>query len=329
MSKKHIDYSSRMKKNIERKMICDLLERIGKVYSLKEYNYIGMGSYYFSDFILFYKQFGFTQMTSIEHDKQNMSRYEFNRPFKNIDIQFMTTSKYFEKYNPQSTKHFIWLDYTDGIESYMLNDIDRIFRKENVGSFVAVSLKCEFEDIYQIAYDDLLRDGKISADNVDNFINVIEYIRQSKTNNLLPTGYNQTNFGANYLKILNEVFNAMIIESCNARNKRGKLIKIKPKQLLNIDYNDGTHMLTMGWYIDDFDNSTLSSIDLSDLGFIYDGIKTTTIKCPILTEKEINHLNALFPLDSAVTECVMGISPKTINDYHELFRYYPIYIERF
>ena len=89
-------------------------------------------------------------------------------------------------------------------------------------------------------------------------------------------------------------------------------------------------MLTLGWIVANKEiKSSLEKIKFEDLFFYSNNDKPYTIKCPILTEKEIVYLNSKFPLDSKATESLKGISPKTINAYHEIYQHYPYFVERY
>jgi hypothetical protein len=53
-----INYSLRPAKSIERKMLCDAFRRLSAFGKVENYQYIGFGSTYFSDFSLFHKALG-------------------------------------------------------------------------------------------------------------------------------------------------------------------------------------------------------------------------------------------------------------------------------
>ncbi|HGB1823876.1 TPA: O-methyltransferase, partial [Salmonella enterica subsp. enterica serovar Bahrenfeld] len=66
-----IDYRIRPAKNIERKMIRDVLLRLSPFGIFSDYQYIGFGSKYFTDFIIMHKYLGIDDMISIEGDVNN------------------------------------------------------------------------------------------------------------------------------------------------------------------------------------------------------------------------------------------------------------------
>ncbi len=57
-----INYNLRPNKCIERKMMCETLSRLSHLEHLHNYRYIGLGSPYFSDFSLFHKNLGITEL---------------------------------------------------------------------------------------------------------------------------------------------------------------------------------------------------------------------------------------------------------------------------
>jgi hypothetical protein len=52
-SYRKINYTLRPAKNIERKMLCEAFHKLHPFGKVQNYRYIGFGSTYFSDFILF------------------------------------------------------------------------------------------------------------------------------------------------------------------------------------------------------------------------------------------------------------------------------------
>ena len=71
-----INYLLRPKKQIERKIIIEILQKIQKPLKIdiSKYCYIGMGSIYYYDYILFHKFLGISNMVSID-DKDCKNRF--------------------------------------------------------------------------------------------------------------------------------------------------------------------------------------------------------------------------------------------------------------
>ena len=65
-SGKRIDYSLRLQKNIERKIFGDIVRSLSYFGPVDDYRYIGFGSYYYQDFMMFHKDFNIHKGVSIE-----------------------------------------------------------------------------------------------------------------------------------------------------------------------------------------------------------------------------------------------------------------------
>ncbi len=83
-----INYSLRLQKNIERKIFGDILRSMSYFGPIEEYRYIGFGSFYYQDFVMFHKDFSIKEGVSIEICKNNFAR--------NDDV-VMTLLNYWER----------------------------------------------------------------------------------------------------------------------------------------------------------------------------------------------------------------------------------------
>ena len=110
-SGRKINYAVRPAKNIERKMMRDLFTRLRTFGRLEDYRYIGFGSKYFSDFILFHKSLNILEMISIESDIHNQARYEFNKPFSDIKMEWGRSTERLPEIVINKKKSIYWLDY--------------------------------------------------------------------------------------------------------------------------------------------------------------------------------------------------------------------------
>jgi len=90
-----INYMFRPKKQIERKILIELFQKIQNTLNINisEYRYIGLGSIYYYDFILFHKYLNIRDMVSLD-DKEDYNRFEFNKPFDFIIFKSMSTTSF-------------------------------------------------------------------------------------------------------------------------------------------------------------------------------------------------------------------------------------------
>ena len=58
---RRIDYSLRPAKHAERRMLCDVFRRLTHFQPVETYCYVGFGSVWFSDFVLFHRALGVSE----------------------------------------------------------------------------------------------------------------------------------------------------------------------------------------------------------------------------------------------------------------------------
>lgn len=135
-----INYSLRPQKCVERKIMCELLSTCETAVPIHKYRYIGFGSFYFSDFVLFHNQLNIDQMISIEKSSNKM-RYEFNKPYGCIEMYYGNADVVLssEINFSDDIKDIIWLDFDDAFQKSMLSDLMTAVRKISSGSFLFTS----------------------------------------------------------------------------------------------------------------------------------------------------------------------------------------------
>lgn len=92
-SYRRINYALRPAKAVERKMLCETFRRLHPFARIERYRYIGFGSIYFSDFHLFHRALGISDMLSIEKDEHAKECFEFNQPYKCVRMDFRPSSE--------------------------------------------------------------------------------------------------------------------------------------------------------------------------------------------------------------------------------------------
>lgn len=130
-----INYLLRQKKQIERKIFIEILQELQDIIpDFDNYRYIGMGSIYYYDFILFHKYLKINKYTSIDN-KPIPNRFVFNKPFDFIDFENVISTNFLEDFN-FDTNVIIWLDYDYFLTEDIFND------------FALISRKCNKNDIF-------------------------------------------------------------------------------------------------------------------------------------------------------------------------------------
>ena len=123
-SYKKIDYGIRPAKYAERLMMCDAFRRL-KFGTVESYQYVGLGSVYFSDFALFHRALDITKMVSIEDmPAEEEQRFRDNLPYSNIEILPGKTTTELLKVD-LTLRTICWLDYDGQLDRYMFDDLVR------------------------------------------------------------------------------------------------------------------------------------------------------------------------------------------------------------
>jgi hypothetical protein len=141
-----INYGLRPAKNIERKMLSEAFRRLTPFGKIESFRYVGFGSTYFSDFILFHKTLGIINMISIEHDVEAKPRFEFNKPFSCITIEFGDSNDVLTKI-PWDVRTIVWLDFDGRLTKSVLTDVRFFFSSAPTGSLGIFSVNANPDEL--------------------------------------------------------------------------------------------------------------------------------------------------------------------------------------
>ena len=299
-----INYSSRPAKGVERKLICELVSKFPKPNNISEYRYIGFGSFYFADFILFHNQLNIDKMISIEHSEQE-ERYKFNNPYKCIEILFCDAQDALSRCIDFSTdtKDFVWLDYDYELNRDIVSDLITASQKLSKGSFLFVSFN-----------------GSLKADLGER----VQYLKEI-FDDYIPSIQEKDIDKDSISKIFYQGINNAIQKSISARHV---VDKISAKSIFFIKYRDGAPMITIGYYFGDED-FTIEWDRTKELpGVTFTGTPVV-LKIPCFTKSEIRELNKRLPGSSAeeIKAELPYLELEDIRKYIGLYKYYPNYID--
>ena len=306
-SHRTIHYGLRPAKNIERKMICEAIQRLDRFRELQDYRYTGFGSRYFSDFIIFHKLLGIKQMMSIEKDTANKEWFEFNKPYKCITPLFDHSNNILPKID-WSPPTILWLDYDGKLEKSCFEDIDSFCSNAIPGSVLLITVNAE------PSREPLQKRKR-------QFIN-------DTGENRWPSEFNHKDLvRTKFPKLLRKIIDNEIQEYISIRN--GVLAdekKIRYKQLFNFLYEDGAQMVTMGGIIYEHEQaSELEKCSFNDFNYIKFGEDNYKIEVPNLTFREIHFLNQLLPVTDELP--LTFIPNKEFKQYAQIYRYFPTFTE--
>ena len=302
-----INFSLRPAKGAERKMIVETVGRLRPFSALEAYRYIGFGSPYFSDFSLVHRRLGISEMVCIEQVKQDAERFEFNRPFKCIDLKFGHSSKVLPTLDWEGRPTVIWLDYDKSISDAVLTDIRVVCSSIAPGSFILLTIRAQASDFGQ-APSERVKKLKEAVGN-----RLPPYARTFVTNKAFPR----------FLwRVIDSEISRVISERSGGFPHDSRF---EYQQVLHFDYSDGARMLTMGGVIyQRGQRLLLAQCDFSALSYSRTGDKPCTIRVPLLTFKELRAIDAELPGEKP---SIPRVPKKEVDAYSEHYRYFPNFVD--
>ena len=292
-------YRARPAKDVQRRMLVAACRRLTPFGPLTDYGYVGFGGVEFIDFSLFRRELGITKMTSIEKDTNRQPRYEFNRPFAGIDVRGGRASQHLPEID-LSGLQIIWLDYEQALDDEVLDDAVLLSRKLQPGSVMAITVNAQPSTPRDARRETLVKN--VGEDRVPLGVDDDALARWG--------------LAAVQYRILRDA----VVEAFRDRADGAEL-----QQLFNFRYADDAQMQTFGGVV--LSAATRRTFELcrfEDLDeFIREGDEPLYIRVPVLTPKELIHLNQQLPLSTGEQLQAEGLSETERGDYERLYRWYP------
>jgi len=304
-----VHYELRPAKQVERRMLLHAFHALrGVGYPISTYEYTGLGSIYFIDFVLFHRYLGITRLTSVEGDQDVKRRVCFNRPYKQIKIVHDDIAAQVARLS-SGRRHILWLDFDSIVTGDLLNTVQLASTQLSVGSLLIVTVDVE-------------PPGKPEGKNYNPTAWKRHY--EFEAGDLLWSGVRCGDFARDALPATNaRILKAAIDKGLETRD--ANLI-----DLFSFLYADGHRMLSLGGMIGvDEDRKRLESLDRKDLVFLTDDIvaRQFEIRVPLVTRKERHYLDQCMPCSKDWSPRSFEMKPEDVSDYKKIYRYYPSYTE--
>lgn len=315
-SGRKINYSIRPAKNIERKMFRDMLLRLSTCFSFYEYQYIGFGSKYFVDFILLHKSLHINIMISIENDVHNRKRYEFNKPYSCIDIEFGSASEVLPRLNLDK-ESIVWLDYDSLFSQEMLGDISTLVSSLPSGSIICLTYNSQPYKITDLE----IENPHSKTPYKDKFIEI--FGKENIPANFDERGWSNKN---SFSKFIRQAIHNQINKDLTTRKLREP--NIECMQIMYFDYFDTSFMSSLAFIIgtDEIKNK-IDRCNLNMLPFYKNSDECYNIEVPNLTTKEIRYLSEEMPSINGMISNNYGIAEKDVENFCKNYKYYPTFSE--
>lgn len=115
-----INYSLRPSKCVQRGIIFEGLKALSDAIGLQNAVYIGLGSIWFTDFVIAHKVLGIDDVISIEKNEIGFRRAKFNKVYRSIDVRYGKSIDKLPEILIEETYEdrpwIVWLDYDGALE---------------------------------------------------------------------------------------------------------------------------------------------------------------------------------------------------------------------
>jgi hypothetical protein len=306
-SYRKVHYELRPAKQVERRMFIDVLQKLMELsFPISDYQYTGMGSVHFIDFILFHRYLGISDMVSVERSRKIDKRLEFNRPFSLVKIVPGDIANQISSLSPDR-KHLLWLDYDQILDRGVLKAVHLAMAHLPPRSILILTV-------------DAMPPG---GDN-DGPRNWQDHFETEAGNYLWPNSrvedFQKDKLVSVNIRILKSVISGGLVGRTD--------VDFCP--LFNILYQDGHEMLTVGGMIADrTDRALLRALDKPSLPFLRQSLTSTPykIRIPLITRKERLYLNSAMPCDDCWKPEAFEMTKRDVADYSKIYKYYPAFAE--
>lgn len=301
-----VHYEFRPAKQVERRMLLDILQRLMEVgFPISSYQYTGLGSLWFIDFILFRRYLGIRHMVSVEGSYDVEKRVHFNKPYGNIEIVMGDVADYIPSLSIDR-KHILWLDFDYFIRQEAIDTIVLATAQLSSGSLLFVTI-----DVEPPVKDGRPRQWRqYFKKEVGDYLGNYDKDRQFSRSKLVE-------------------INAHVIENAIKHGLSGRN-EVKFLPLVNFVYADGHQMLSVGGMIGTAeDDRKLQTLNKMHLPFLRNSIVSNPyeIRVPLLTRKERLHLDSVMPCRPSWKPREFAMKAEDIKAYREIYPYFPAYTE--
>jgi len=224
-----VNYLLRPKKQIERKIIIEILQELSDDIDLSQYRYVGFGSIYYYDFILFHKYLRLNDLVSLDN-KPLPRRFKFNLPYDYVSFENKDATDYLREFDWKK-KILLWLDYDKPIDDDVLDDLG------------IVASSCNKRDILITTVDAFCPQGPGSEDARDDYLNKF----YDKYGVYLSQKYTDKD---SFRRKFTPIALAELLQDVILNKLKDKLVyrysDIQFYMLFSFTYKDTTPMFTMG-----------------------------------------------------------------------------------
>ena len=307
-----VDYSLRPAKFAERKMLVEALGRLSVFGSLRTYRYVGFGSIWYADCVLFHRTLGIERIVSIERERDEEERFVFNKPYGGIELRMDDSALVLPSLDWRH-RTILWLDYDDPLSPAILDDVRTVATRACPGTALIVSVQAEK------IWDRRIPDDPVHVSCRDRFLRFFGARRTPRT--LSAADLRGWGLSRSVRRVVrDEVEDGL--RQVNEAREGGQRMKFR--QFVAFEYADNAKMTTIGGvFIDAGQDAVFASAGFGDLPFFRASENALRIEVPLLTPREMRHLDERLPLPDGEMVEPGPIPNRDAKHYAALYRHLP------
>jgi len=309
-------YGLRYSKLVKRKMLIEVLLHLFRGgYDIPSYTYMGFGSVYYVDFVMFHKYLFIKDMFCFEWG-DIPKRMEFNKPYKFISLKMGAILKYIHMVSVNQP-YFVWLDYDRPLDDEALRDAQGFLGRLSPGSVFIVSVESRARPV---------------DDDLD-----LEAMTQNQINELMLGRYNGW-FGpyigrnVTFDDLTDQAIPDLFVDTCR-EHFRATLVPrgLDFLQLFNYWYKDGAPMWTIGGMIaNNEDKRRIRNCGIRQHPFVRSVRDPMIISVPPLTMRGKLMLDEKLPRNRLTKKMIkIELSGQFLRNYRKVYKEYPTFAETF
>lgn len=307
-----INYSIRPSKSIQRQIVFDGLLGLKSALNLHEAIYIGLGSIWFTDFVLAHTKIDINRMISIEEDPVGYKRAKFNKPYSTVSVRRGHSNEIIPKLLKNSGLRakpwVVWLDFDCELKSSVVSDVQTLVENAPINSVLIFTLNAR-----------PTKYGKKPNGRLTHLQDVLGPV--------VPDDLSAD-------QCRDESSMQMILADLSLQFMKSVVAEVaRPESFVpafTLPYTDGAPMVTFGGII--LGEEKADQVQEIVNGGNWDGMTDEQIVAPHLTVKEAIQMQSLLPTDSAITrdqiqELGFDLTDSEIAVFQKYYKHYPSFAQ--
>jgi hypothetical protein len=303
-------YLLRPSKQVERKLFLEVLKSLSRGgLDIDNYTYVGLGSVFYADFVLFHKYLGIKRMICIERDPIPR-RMKFNRPYRFVRLLMKPVAEAIPTL-PRHTPVLAWLDYEDAPSQEIMSDVAGIIRVVSPDSLVIVTVNADGRGLGLHSGGD--SDGRRLKSALADLRGAIGKFASLKREDLAA---------AKLPKVIAAALKAHMAEQAARR------FGVTFTPLFGFSYADGQRMVTVGGVVGNAGTARkLRLAKVLEIPFCRPSQDPVTISVPPLTERERSWITQNMRRGLTAGGLRFELDEELFQSFKTYSRFYPTYVE--